>query len=277
MTTRPYLGEQPTPALSTIAQRDPARAARLLGSLRNASVPLVAPSNAPVERTPRASRLEQSEPVIDRSAPAPSRQYRRGSIFHMPGAIKWHPLDRNQRAKVWTIAQSMERLTKQKGKRNGCISGIGLRVLNCLLYRFQNSNSGRCDPSYDALQKMTGLCRGAITKAIDRLEASGLLTVTRRMIRARQAVISPLTGRAHECIVVRQISNAYVITEPNRVTIPGPCTSGSAKPFPKARGLNPMESTLNELFQSIIKPSLSSSEQSKHPLNPKYATVPVAR
>ena len=195
----------------------------------------------------------------------------------MPGAIKWHPLDRNQRAKVWTIAQSMERLTKQKGKRNGCISGIGLRVLNCLLYRFQNSNSGRCDPSYDALQKMTGLCRGAITKAIDRLEASGLLTVTRRMIRASQAVVSPITGRTHDCIVVRQISNAYVITEPNRVSIPDQCVSATAKPFPRARGLNPMESALNELFQSIIKPSLSGSEQSKHPLITKYATVPIAR
>ena len=277
MTTRPHLGEQPTIAPTTIAQRDPARAARLLSSLRNAYVPVTDCAPPPVEPKPRTSRLDQSEPVIDRSAPAPSRRYRRGSIFHMPGAIKWRPLDRNQRAKVWTIAQSMERLTKKKGKRNGCISGIGLRVLNCLLYRFLNSNSGRCDPSYDALQKLTGLCRGAIANAIDRLEASGLLTVTRRMIRARQAVISPLTGRAHECIVVRQISNAYVITEPNRVTIPDPCTSGSATPFPKARGLNSMESALNELFQSIVKPSLSSSEQSKHPLNPKYATVPVAR
>ena len=285
MTTRPNLGERIPFAHRTIAQRDPARAARLLGALRGGSghaemavaAPPAPPGPGGVAALPPTDGPATAPPPRCEAARTTSRRYRRISVFQMPGAIAWRPLDRNQRAKLWTIAQSMERRTKEKGHRNGCLGSIGLRILNCLLYRFLNGNSGRCDPSYDALQQMTGFCRQSIAKAIDRLEAAGLLTVTRRMIRVREQVVSALTGRTHDCVVVRQISNAYALTEPNRALVPSRNEGGRVQPRPFPHRRDPLETALALLLRSIVEPSLSGRGQSKHPSANSQPTDAIRR
>lgn len=303
MTTRPPLGERLSyvgtpspvpprhsgPAATTIADRDPARARRLTEGLRAESspssykpVPVVGITTetpvAPVEPTPLDTTLQR----------APRSGYRRNSIFHMHGNFDWRILDRNQRAKLWSVAQSMERLTKQKGDRNGCLGAVGLNVLNALLFRFLNSQSGRCDPSYDTLQKLTGYCRQSISNAIDRLEASGLVTVTRRMMRFKERVLCALTGRSYDIIVVRQISNAYVLTDPARVTVAGSprcATTAPARPFPARRAPSVFAAALAGIYDRFSgrpsggQPSLPGRGKLKqpvnHPLAPRHLIVQV--
>jgi Helix-turn-helix domain len=289
MTTRPSLGERlsyactPEPlaaqaplgaraSRTTLAERDPARARRLTQGLR----PLESypEAMAVIAAPPPATVLADPPPT---AAPRTARGFRGNSIFHRHGAFDWRILDRNQRAKLWSVAQSMERITKQKGDRNGCLGAIGLSVLNCLLFRFLNAGSGRCDPSYDTLQKLTGLCRQSISTAIDRLEAAGLVAVTRRIMRFKQRVTCALTGRHHDIVVVRQISNAYVLTDPARLAIPNRAAAKPSRAFPKRWALSALE-TLNAALAGIVKtvsePSLPDRGKLKqsvsHPLSPRY-------
>jgi Helix-turn-helix domain len=285
MTTRPSLGERlsyactPEPLAeqahrggrTTLAERDPARARRLTQGLR------------PLDGYPEAMATTAAPPPATAladtptAAPRAARGFRGNSIFHRHGAFDWRILDRNQRAKLWSVAQSMERITKQKGDRNGCLGAIGLSVLNCLLFRFLNAGSGRCDPSYDTLQKLTGLCRQSISTAIDRLEAAGLVAVTRRIMRFKQRVTCALTGRHHDIVVVRQISNAYVLTDPARLAIPNRAADKPSRAFPKRWAMSALE-TLNAALAGIVKtvsgPSLPGRGKLKqsvnHPLSPRY-------
>ena len=254
MTTRSNLGER-----STLADRDPERARRLTANL---------PSTAYVEPAPRAPAAPEHTACNCQPAPQTPRPiragYRRNSIYAMHGTIEWRVLDRNQRAKLWVIAQSMERLTKPKGSRNGCLGYIGLTVLNALLFGFLNANSGRCDPSYDALQKKTSLCRGSIAKAIDLLEAAGLVTVTRRMMRFKDE---------RGILVTRQISNAYVLSAPADVKIPEQVALKRGLSF-HPRRFSLVDKALAGLLDKVSGRVRRIGGNLKHPLAPRYATVP---
>jgi hypothetical protein len=282
MTTRPTLGERlglaPQTPPATIAARDPERARRLTQGLRLDSNPLQDRSPAPISPVPTDAMPEPTPPRKPRSG------YRRNAVFHVHGNFDWRILDRNQRAKLWSVAQSMERITKQKGQRNGCLGAIGLSVLNCLLFRFLNAGSGRCDPSYDTLQKLTGHCRQSISTAIDRLESSGLVTVTRRMVRLKERIVCALTGRTHEIVVVRQISNAYVLSDPACVAIPNRQADRPVRMFPARQAPSVFAAVLAGVYDKFrgvefrgvgrLKPSLSDREKLKqpviHPLAGRY-------
>ncbi len=224
--------------------------ARLDGKTAQPSAPL--PDQAP-------------EPAVAPPARRLRNGYRKNSIWHRrDNGFEWRLLDRNARARLWMIAQNMERITKTKGARNGCLGAIGLTVLNCLLFGFLNANSGRCDPSYEALMKKTGLCRQSITNAIDRLESSGLITVTRRMMRFLENGI----------VVVRQISNAYVLADPALVTIPERPSDRTWRPFPPRKQRGGIGDILSRLFERRAL-SLPGSGKSKHPLAPRTQIVPT--
>ena len=251
MPTEPHSAER-----SSMAARDPARAARLTAGLPpapRAEAALAAPVPPPDCETPATP-----------SARPRRNGYRRNSVFNMHGTIEWRVLDRNQRARLLTLAQSMERLTKHKNTRNGCLGYVGLAVLNALLFGFLNANSGRCDPSYDALMKRTGLARGSIAKAIDLLEAAGLLTVTRRMMRFKDEL---------GILVTRQISNAYVLSAPADVQLPEQVALRRGRPFhPRKASL--LDKALAGLFDKVSGRVHRIGGNLKHPLAPRYATVP---
>jgi hypothetical protein len=276
---RPHLSEQPSFARipSTLADRDPARARRLTQGLRPWTGEVVEPILPPV--VPAQVITPVITPAILRE---PRSGYRRNSIFHMAGNFKWQRLDSKQKAKTWSIAQSMERATKAKGKRCGWLGDSGLTVFNALLFRFHNVNTGRCDPSYDALQKVTGKCRETISKAIDRLESSGLLTVTRRMMRFKERVVCPVTGTAHDIVVVRQISNAYVITDPAVLTIPDRVADAApSRAFPARSEPSVFTAALAGVFSKFTgaEPSPLGRRQlkqpAKHPLSSHHEVHPA--
>jgi hypothetical protein len=78
-------------------------------------------------------------------------------------------------------------------------------ILRCLLMGFHSIRTGACFPSYDAIQKATGLCRQSVAAAIARLEAVGILKVTRRLQRYVNEI---------GVVMCAQASNLYAFAEP---------------------------------------------------------------
>ena len=105
------------------------------------------------------------------------------------GACRFTPISRDQRVRILRRAEAIERVTKARGKQAGALGQSGLRVLRCLLFDFANTATGRCDPGYRAICRATGFCRETVAGALTRLEATGLVEIVRRMVRAgRRAV-----------------------------------------------------------------------------------------
>lgn len=170
--------------------------------------------------------------TIAEARPAP-RRARHGAVLFMPGQHQ-RRLDRNERARVWQRAVALERRTKPPGRRGGVLMPSGLAVLQALLFGFLNARDGRCDPSYDAIQSRTGLCRQAIADALARLEAAGVVTIVRRMVRKVASVACRITGGEARCTVLRQTSNAYLFGPP--VALHGVTAGpGDPRPFPARR------------------------------------------
>jgi hypothetical protein len=126
------------------------------------------------------------------------KRFRRNAEY-VPDCVCFQPIDRNQRILIMRAAEALELRTKGKGCKSGVLMQSGLRVIHCLLFVFCAVPSGRCCPSYEAIRKATGYCKSTISGALSRLETSGLLRITRRIIR------TPLGAR--------QTSNAYAFRE----------------------------------------------------------------
>ena len=140
-------------------------------------------------------------------------------------------LDRNDRARLLFIAERLELSSKVKGRKNGALGYIGLRVLRVLLLTYANLKTGLCCPSYSTLCQATKLCRQAIADALHRLEATGLLTITRRLVRERITRLSPITGLTETFTQTVQGSNLYAFNVPAPdALIPLPWRSSRRRP-----------------------------------------------
>ena len=126
------------------------------------------------------------------------KRFRRNAEY-ASDALAFSPINRNERIKVMTGAEALELRTKGKGCKSGVLKQSGLRVLHCLLFTFCAVPTGRCCPSYEAIRKATGYCVATIAGALQRLEASGYLRITRRIVRTS--------------LGARQTTNAYAFRE----------------------------------------------------------------
>jgi hypothetical protein len=149
--------------------------------------------------------------------------FRRGARFIADARQHCRALDRNERARILYLAEALERSTKPAGGRNGVLGEIGLRVLRALLLRFHRGKDGMCCPSYTDLEAATGLCRQSIANGLRRLEAAGILEITRRLIRE---VIDGV-------MVCRHGSNLYAIHEPAADADRLPVRAPAVRPFPR--------------------------------------------
>lgn len=179
-------------------------------------------------------------------------RYRRGSMFVRDPREHSTPLDRNALARILTLAEALERRTKAKGRRNGRLGYVGLAVLRALLLRFQNRASGVCNPSYDALQTATGLCRESVARGLDRLEAAGILQRTRRII--REIVDGSI-------LVTRQASNLYRLSDPRPGVGEGAPEARPAQPFPARGFLAALAATALRRAESTMKGETTSPIQ----------------
>jgi len=96
-----------------------------------------------------------------------------------------------EREKLWRDALERENATRKKGCANGELGKAALAVLHSLLFDFLNMKTGACFPRVRTLQAklQPWYSRAAIFRAIDRLEAAGIVQrVHRRMRNAAKVV-----------------------------------------------------------------------------------------
>jgi hypothetical protein len=96
-----------------------------------------------------------------------------------------------EREKIWRDAVEREAASRKKGCQNGDIGKAGLVVLHSLLFDFMNMKTGVCFPRVRTLQErlQPWYSRAAIFRALDRLEACGIVQrVHRRMKNAGKVV-----------------------------------------------------------------------------------------
>ncbi len=127
---------------------------------------------------------------------------KREKVFGMGRPL---PLDRNAKARIMFRARAMMRRTIA-GKAYGAITAKTYAVLGALLYRFHNSRSGLCFPSYEAIADAASCSRSTVANALAVLEEVGLLSWVNRLTRV-----------ADHCIgkqLVLRTSNAYRFNDP---------------------------------------------------------------
>lgn len=154
------------------------------------------------------------------------RKYRADAIFVRDIAGISTPLDRNQRAKLLQMAESIERRTKAPGRQAGIFGQSGLTVLRTLLLRFAHGQTGVCCPSIEQLRRVTGFCKQTVVKALRALEASGMVRIVRRLVR-RQVVRDGIA-----MVTTVQGSNVYAFKIGGQIVIRS-LLAGKAKSFPK--------------------------------------------
>jgi DNA-binding MarR family transcriptional regulator len=135
--------------------------------------------------------------------------FRRGARFIADARAHCRPLDRNERARILALAEALERRTKPLGGRNGVLGCVGLAVLKALVCGFLRRSDGLCCPSVAAIQEKTGLARSTIFEALNRLEAAGIVSRARRLVRR----LVDFGGLARLTTV--QTSNLYAFFEPS--------------------------------------------------------------
>ncbi len=164
-----------------------------------------------------------------------------------PAPIRWGKMSRAQRARRYANAEAFDRKTKRHGKHGGAIGHTALKVFHTLLFGFFNTQTGRLDPSYDAIAKRANLSRKAVWAALKRLMALGMLNWTRRC-----SITKDDTGRP----VLRQSSNAYLVADEScwKGFVPPPLPSLSRE------DLGAPEAVLNglEQYDADLRMGLSS-------------------
>ena len=101
------------------------------------------------------------------------------------------PISYKEREQIWNDAVALETATRKPGCQNGAIGKAALTVLRSLLFDFTNMKTGVCFPRVRTLQAKLRpwYSRAAIFRALDRLEAAGVLVrVHRRMKNAKKVV-----------------------------------------------------------------------------------------
>ena len=109
--------------------------------------------------------------------------------------VRWY-----HRARAWNAA-------KQAARRyGGTLGNSCLRVLESLIFDFQNYRTGRLDPSYKGIAAKTGLGRSTVAVALARLRDLRIIHWVRRCERHWK------DGRFE----LRQRTNAYVLLPPSQ-------------------------------------------------------------
>jgi hypothetical protein len=101
----------------------------------------------------------------------------------------------------------------QARAHKGPITRAFLDVLQALLWRFHNSRSGCCFPSYAAIADRAGCARSTVAEALKALEFAGVMTWQHRITRIREQC-TDLFGHISWRWRVIRTSNAYMFRDP---------------------------------------------------------------
>jgi len=102
---------------------------------------------------------------------------------------------------------------KKPGQHHGPITPAFQRVLSALLWKFHNSRTGFCFPSYETIAAAARCCRDTVYEAIRALEAADILTWVNRFDKIPTQCLGAF-GRVFTRWQVIRTSNAYCFRDP---------------------------------------------------------------
>ena len=103
------------------------------------------------------------------------------------------PISYKERDQIWRDALDRENATRKPGCQNGAIGKAGLAVLHSLLFDFTNMKTGVCFPRVRTLQEKLWPWYSRASRALDRLEAAGVLVRVHRRMRNAAKVVQGAT------------------------------------------------------------------------------------
>jgi hypothetical protein len=148
--------------------------------------------------------------------------------INWPKIVKQAVIDWYHKARHWNAAKEIA------GRYGGTLGSSCMRVLECLIFDFQNWTTGQLDPGYKAIAAKTGLGRSTVAEALKRLKQHGIINWIRRSDHHH----NDETGRFE----LKQITNAYALLPPSQwrgfdappaeAPTPDPGTWGDHPPLP---------------------------------------------
>ena len=139
-------------AHTTIAERDPTRAARLLGTHQTLAVrPSVSITPEQLASVPDARPSSRAKVMVDRPPATDRHPVRSNAVCVQRNPTMWVPIDRNARVRLLVAAKAIEKQSKAKGRADGAVGRSGLVVLQALLWYASLGSTGRCDPSLETI------------------------------------------------------------------------------------------------------------------------------
>lgn len=144
-----------------------------------------------------------------------------------PKVVKKALIDYYHQLRRWNALKQIA------GRYGGDIGSSALRIAECLIFDFQNWQTGQLDPGWKAIATKTGLGRTTVWEGLRRLRELGFLHWLQRAAHHWQ------DGKFQ----LKQITNAYVILPPSQwkgfkarpeAPPPDPGTWGDHPPLPDA-------------------------------------------
>jgi hypothetical protein len=102
---------------------------------------------------------------------------------------------------------------RKPGQHHGPITPAFQRVLIAMLWKFHNSRTGYCFPSYETIAAAARCCRDTVYEAIRALEVADILTWVNRFDKIPTQCLGAF-GRAFTRWQVIRTSNAYCFRDP---------------------------------------------------------------
>jgi hypothetical protein len=149
--------------------------------------------------SPRPIRAQPS-----RAQPSRERVFRR---------VLGSPLGPKAKKAIFRSVELYNAKNRKPGQHHGPITPAFQRVLSAMLWKFHNSRTGYCFPSYETIAGAAKCCRDTVYEAIRALEAADILTWVNRFDKIRTECVGAF-GRAFTRWQVIRTSNAYCFRDP---------------------------------------------------------------
>lgn len=130
------------------------------------------------------------------------------------------PLGPKAKKAIMRSAELYNAKNRKPGEHHGPITPAFQRVLSAMLWKFHNSRTGYCFPSYETIAAAAKCCRDTVYEAIKALEAADILTWVNRFDKI-PTQCRDLLGRLVTRWQVIRTSNAYCFRDPL------PCETGN--------------------------------------------------
>jgi hypothetical protein len=149
--------------------------------------------------------------------------------------LRWPAVVKDAVVRWYHQARALNALKQAARCYGGLLGSSCLRVLESLMFDFQNYQTGQLDPSYAGLAAKTGLGRSTVALALAKLKSFRIIDWLRRCEKRW------VSG----CLQLRQRTNAYVLLPPSQwrgldpqpttePPVPEPGTWGDHPPLPDA-------------------------------------------